>query len=180
MLEKKGPGIKISQPDSETIEVIEGGGAARVIGVIIFLGGVLLVWDSGGKIMGLSFIFGFLLVLFGAAVVTQRYVMILSKLHGTWSYGGDVFFIISFKSKGSLITLGSVRISKLATNPRESDMGNPIITYPVSIEARNTNGVTEELRFGQHWSIEEAKNIASILSKFLDKPVLDESNKNIT
>ena len=57
--------------------------------------------------------------------------------------------MISFKSHGSLTTLGPVHIGKLATNPREHDMGEPIITYPVTIEARNVNGGKEELRFGQ-------------------------------
>ena len=90
-LEKEGPGIKITQSDSELIKVVEGGGAARVIGIVILLVGALLVWSSGGKIMDLAFIFGVLLVLFGAAVATQRYVMTLNRLHGTWSYGGDVF-----------------------------------------------------------------------------------------
>lgn len=85
--------------------------------------------------------------------------------------------MISFKSRGSLTTLGPVHISKLATNPREHDMGEPIIIYPITIEARNMNGVKEELRFGQHWSLEEAYNISAILAEFLDKPVLDESNK---
>ena len=117
------------------------------------------------------------LVLFGAAVATQRYVMTLDRLHGTWSCGGDVFFMFSFKSRGSLTALGSVRISKLATNPREHHMGEPIITYPISIEARTIDGIQEELRFGKHWSIEEAKNIAETLSEFLNKPVLDETNK---
>jgi len=176
-LEKEGPGIRITQSDPEIIKVIEGGGAARVIGIIILLGGALLAWSSDGKFMDLTFIFGVLLVLFGAAVATQRYVMTLNRLHGTWSYGGDIFFMISFKNHGSLATLGPVHISKLATNPREHDMGEPIITYPVTIEAQDMNGVKEELRFGQHWSIEEAHNISAILAGFLGKPVLDDSNK---
>lgn len=83
-LEKEGPGIKITQSDSEIIKVVEGSGAARVIGAIILIGDALLAWSSGGKIMDLTFIFGVLLMLFGAAVATQRYVMTLNKLHGTW------------------------------------------------------------------------------------------------
>ena len=122
-LEKEGPGIRITQSDPEIIKVVEGGGAARVIGIIILLGGALLAWSSGGKFMDLTFIFGVLLVLFGAAVATQRYVMTLNRLLGTWSYGGDIFFMISFKNHGSLAALGPVHISKLATNPREHDMG---------------------------------------------------------
>ena len=176
-LEKEGPGIRITQPDSKIIKVVEGSGAGRVIGVIILLGGAMLAWSSGGKIMDLTFIFGVLLMLFGATVATQRYVMTLNKLHGSWSYGGDVFFIISFKSSGSLSALGPVHISKLASSPRENDMGEPIITYPVTIEARKINGDKEELRFGKHWSLEEAYHISAILAEFLDKPVLDESNK---
>lgn len=175
ILEKKGPGIKITQSDSETIKVVEGGGAARLFGVVILLGGALLAWSSRGKLMDMSFIFGVLLVLFGAAVATQRYVMTLDRSRGTWSYGGDIFFMISFKNNGSLTTLGPVRISKLATTPRKDHMDKPIITYPVSIEARNINGVKEDLRFGQHWSLEEAYNISAILAEFLDKPVLDKS-----
>ena len=54
-------------------------------------------------------------------------------------------------------------------------MGEPIITYPITIEAQNINGVREDLLFGQHWSLEEAYNISAILAEFLDKPVLDES-----
>ena len=175
IFEKEGPGIKITQSDSETMEVIEGGGAARFIGVTILIGGALLVWSSGGKLMDLAFIFGVLLMLFGAAVATQRYIMTLDRSRGTWSYGGDVFFMISFKSYGSLTTLGPVCISKLATTPRKHHTDKPIITYPVSIEARNINGVKEDLRFGQHWSLEEAYNISSNLAEFLDKPVLDKS-----
>jgi len=174
-LEKEGPGIKITQSDPEIIKVIEGSGAARVFGVIILIGGALLAWSSHGKLMDMSFIFGVLLVLFGAAVATQRYVMTLDRSRGTWSYGGDIFFMISFKNDGLLTTLGPVRISKLATTPRKHHIDKPIITYPVSIEARNINGVKADLRFGQHWSIEEAHNISAILAEFLDKPVLDKS-----
>ena len=174
-LEKEGPGIKIIQSDSETIKVIEGSGTARLFGILILIGGALLAWSSRGKLMDIAFIFGVLLILFGAAVATQRYVMTLNRSRGTWSYGGDIFFMISFKNDGSLTTLGPVCISKLASNPREDNMGEPIITYPVTIEARNMNGVKEELRFGQHWSLEEAHNISAILAEFLDKPVLDKS-----
>jgi len=176
-IKKEGPGIKIYELGSDVIKVVEGGAASRVIGVAIMLGGTLLAWNSFDNIMDMTFLLGIVLMLFGAAVATQRYVMTLDRLHGTWSCGGDVFFLISFKSRGSLTALGPVRISKLATNPREHNMGEPIITYPISIEARNINGAQEELRFGKHWSIEEAKKIAETLSKFLNKPVLDETNK---
>lgn len=176
-LVKEGPGIKILKSDSEIIKVIEGGGAARIIGVVFMLGGILLVWKSYSHIMVLTFIFGIILVLFGAAVVTQRYVMTLNRLRGTWSYGGDIFFLIPFKSRGSLTTLGPVRISKQLENPREDNMGTPIVTYPVSIEARNVNGVQEKLRFGENWSVEEARNISAMFAEFLSKPVLDETSK---
>ena len=171
----KGPGIRITQPDPEEIRVVEGGGVARVIGAILLLGGALLAWSSSGRIMDLTFIIGVLSMVFGGAVATQRHILILDRLHGTWSCGGDVFFVIPFKSRGSLATSGPVRIGRLATNPREHDMGKPVITYPVTIEARNMDGTEEELRFGKHWSLEEARKISTVLAKFLNKRVLDES-----
>lgn len=175
--EKEGPGIRVLQSDSEIIKVIEGGGVARVFGILVLSGGAFLALSSSGEIMDLTLIFGVLLMLFGAAIATQRYVMTLNRLNGTWSYGGDVFFVISFKSHGALSALGPVRISKLATNPREHDMGEPIISYPITIDALNISGVKEELRFGRHWSLEEAYNLSAFLAEFLGKPILDESNK---
>ena len=177
VLEKEAPGIKITQSGPEIITVIEGSGAGRVVGVIILLGGAMLTWSSRGKLMDMSFIFGILLVLFGAAVATQRYVMTLDRSRGTWLYGGDIFFMIPFKNSGSLAALGPVHISKLAINPREDNIGKPIVTYPVTIEARKIDGGTEELRFGENWSLKEAQDISAFLAEFLDKPVLDESDQ---
>ena len=82
-LEKKGPGIKIFELGSDAIKVVDGGASSRVIGVVIFLGGTLLAWNSFGKIMNMTFLFGIVLMLFGTAVATQRYVMTLDRLHGT-------------------------------------------------------------------------------------------------
>ena len=56
-------------------------------------------------------------------------------------------------------------------------MGKAIITYAISIVALNDKGVNEELRFGKHWSLEEAKDISTKLAEFLDKPVLAETGK---
>jgi hypothetical protein len=176
-LEKEGPGIRIFKSGADVIKVVEGGGASRFIGAAILLGGTLLAWNGFGRIMDMTFLSGVVLMLFGAAIATQRYVLTLNRLHGAWSCGGDVFFIISFKSRGSLTTLGPVRIGTLATNPRDHHIGEPIITYPVSIEARTTDGTQQELRFGKHWSLDEARNIAETLADFLNKPVLDETDK---
>ncbi len=173
--EIKGPGIKITQPDAEVIKVVEGGGVARIIGTIILLGGTMLAWTSSGRVTDLTLISGVVLMVFGGAVATQRYVMILNRHRGAWSYGGDIFFVISFKSRGPLATSGPVRISKLATNPREHDMGEPVITYPVTIGVKNMEGSREELRFGKHWSLEEAHTISAFLARFLNRRVLDES-----
>lgn len=176
-LEKEGPDVKISQPDPETIEVVEGHGSGRAFGVIVLLGGGFLVWRSSGEITDMTFLFGVLLAVFGGAVATQRYVMTLNRLSGTWSCGGDVFFVISFQSRGALAALGPVHISRFASNPRTDNMGEAIITYPVTIAARSMKGAEEELRFGQHWSLEEARSISAGLAEFLHKPVLDESDK---
>ena len=76
-LEKQAGGTKITQPHSEAIKVYEGGGAARPIGVIIFLGGALLIWSAYENIADLTFIVGVLLALFGAAIATQRQTLTL-------------------------------------------------------------------------------------------------------
>ncbi|HHJ18045.1 MAG TPA: hypothetical protein ENJ80_15270 [Gammaproteobacteria bacterium] len=176
-LEKEGGGTRITQPDSETIRVFEGEGSARAIGVIFLLGGVLLMWSNVNKAADITFIFGALLALFGAAIATQRYTMTLDRLKGVWSYGGDVLFVISFKRRGLLAEVGPVHIGRLLTNPREHNMGEPVVTHPVYVEARKLDGGKDELRFGQYWSINEAYEISSQLADFLDRSVQDDSNK---
>ena len=176
-LEKQAGGTKITQPNSEAIKVSEGGGAARPIGVIIFLGGALLIWSAYENIADLTFIVGVLLALFGAAIATQRQTMTLDRQKGIWASGGDVFFVISFKSHGLLQDLGPVRISRWESNPSENNRGAPIITHPVSIEARKTGGGQEDLRFGQYRSLEEAHEISTLLAEFVDRSVHDDSNK---
>lgn len=176
-LEKAGGGTRITQPDSETIKVVEGGAAARIFGIVSFLGGAALMWENSGNILDLTFIFGALLALFGTAIATQRYSMTLDRLKGTWTYGGDVFFVIPFKSSGSLSEVGPVRIGRLSTNPSEHNRGEPIITHPVSVEAQKRGGGKDELRFGKSWSIDEAHEIATKLADFLDRSVQDDSNK---
>jgi len=95
-LQTDGPGIKIKQPHADLIKTVEGGGSARVIGIVICVGGILLTYSADFRLLDLTFIVGALLAVFGAALVTQRYTMILDRLKGTWSYGGDVFFVIPF------------------------------------------------------------------------------------
>lgn len=175
LLEKEGGGTRIIQPNPEIIKVIEGGGSARVIGILMLLGGIALIWSTLSKISYMTLTLGIVLALFGAALATQRYVMTLDRQRGKWSCGGDVFFLISFKSLGYLQEVGPVRITKLASNPREHDMGKAIITYPVSVEAKKIAGNKTELNFGKHWSLKEAHGIATALAEYLDKPVQDDS-----
>lgn len=176
MLQKKGAGIRITQPDSETIEVFEGEGSARILGIICILVGGFLMWTSLDNIVDITFIFGALLAVFGAAIATQRQTLTLDRRKGAWSCGGDVFFIIPFKSRGMLTEVGPVQVGRLVTNPtKEHGRGEPVITHPVSVTTRKIGGGTEELRFGKYWSIDEAFEIADKLAKFLDRQVQDDS-----
>jgi len=161
------------------LPVVEGGGASRVVGVLIFAGGLLLIYSTDFKIKDITFIFGVLIALFGAAVATQRVTMILDRQKGIWSYGGSVFFVIPFKSYGLLDELGPVCITRRSMNPSERGRGSPIITYPVIIKARKHRGGGTELRFGQYWeTVEQAYEVATPLAEFLHRPIQDDSSKD--
>jgi hypothetical protein len=175
LYEKDAGGTRIIQPDTNVIKAIEGGGSVRVIGIILSLAGIALVWSALSKVSYPNLIFGILLALVGAALATQRYVTILDRNQGKWQRGGDIYFLISFKTHGYLELTGPVRITRLASNPREDNRGASIATYPVSVRARKADGVETELQFGKYWSLEEAREISGILSGFLDKPAQDES-----
>lgn len=172
----KGAGITISQPAPEIIKVDDSIGSARILGAIMFVGGALLAWSNAGRMLDITFIFGVLLALSGAALTTQRYVMTLSKLKGTWSYEGDIFFVLSFKKSGLIASLGPVQIRKRIMS-RENRMGEPFITYPVFVKAHRLNGGEVELSFGQHWSLEEAHDLSDRLARFLGKSIVDKSNE---
>ena len=147
---------------------------------MICVGGTLLAYSADFRLLDLTFIVGALLAVFGAALVTQRYTMILDRLKGTWSYGGDVFFVIPFKGHGLLQDVGPARITRRASNPGEHDRGAPIITHPVIVEAKKMDGTKTELQFGKYWSIEKAREISSALAVFLNRPIQDESKENPT
>lgn len=177
-LNKKEPGTKITQPNPDVIRVVEGGGASRIVGILILIGGLLLIYSTDFKIRDIALTVGVLIALFGAAVATQRFTMILDRQRGIWSYGGSVFFVIPFKSYGLLDELGPVCITRRSINPSERGRGSPIITYPVIVRARKHGGGAAELRFGQYWeTVEQAREVATPLAEFLNRPIQDDSSK---
>ena len=176
-LDKEDGGTKIKQCSSNTIKVVEGEGGGRIAGIIILLGGLILIWVTFNKISDITFIFGVLLALFGVALATQRYTMTLDRLKGTWSCGGDVFFVIRLHSHGLLQELGPVCIGRRESPLTRHNMSKPVFTHPVSVEGRKAGGGRMELRFGQYWSIEDAHEVSAQLAEFLNRSVQDDSAK---
>lgn len=180
LIARRGPDTVISQPTPDRVRVTEGGGGARVIGVVICAGGGILISSAGGALLGVNFLLGIGLALLGAALVTQRFAMELNRARGTWSYGGDVFFLLRFGKSGSLKDLGPVRIGRLETNPTEMNRGKPIVSYPVTIEATRPGHAPVELRFGRCWGTrQDAYELASALGGFLGLPVEDASGEEV-
>ena len=177
VLEKSEPGTKITQPHPDLVRVVEGGLSSRIVGIVIFLGGCLILYSTSGKsLMDVTFIFGVLLALFGLVVATQRFRTVLDRQAGMWSSGGDLFFVIPIHSRGPLADLGPVRITRRSVDVTERRSGVSITTYPVVIDGKRDDGAKTELRFGRYWaSREEAYEVASALAEFLDRPVQDES-----
>lgn len=176
-MEKKDGGTKIKQINPNIIQVVEGEGSGRVVGIIIFLGGLFLMWKTFNNILDITFIFGVLLALFGAALATQRYTMTLDRLKGTWSCGGDIFFVIRLHSHGLLQELSPVCIGRRESPHTQPSMSKPVFTHPVSVEGRKAGGGRMELRFGQYWSLEDAHQVSALLAKFLNRSVQDDSGK---
>jgi hypothetical protein len=176
-LDKEDGGTKIKQPNPTTIKVVEGEGSGRVAGIIFLLGGLILIWVTFNKITDMIFIFGVLVALFGAALATQRFTMTLDRLKGTWSCGGDVFFVIRFHSHGLLMELGPVCIGRRESAIGRRGMSEPVFTHPVSVEGRKAGGGRMELRFGQYWSLEDAQEVSARLAEFLNRSVQDNSAK---
>ncbi len=176
-LNKEDGATRIKQIDSDTINVVEGEGSGRVLGIIILLGGIFLMWKTCDNVLDISFIFGVLLALLGVALVTQRSTMTLNRLSGTWSSGGDVFFVIRFHSHGLLQELEPVCIGRREVPLKRHNMSKPVFTHPVSVEGRDAGGDKKELRFGQYWSLEDAHAVSAQLAEFLHLSVKDNSGK---
>ena len=174
---KEDGATRILQTSPTTIKVVEGEGSGRAAGIIFLLGGLALIWISLNKTSDMTFIFGVLLALFGAALATQRFTMILDRLRGTWSCGGDVFFVIRFHSHGLLQELGPVCIGRRESPASRPNRSMPVFTYPVSVEGRKTGGGRLELRFGQYWSLEDAHEVSAQLAEFLNQSVQDNSTQ---
>jgi hypothetical protein len=176
-LEKAEPGTRITQPTPDVIQVVEGGRASRVVGVVVGAGGVLLLSSVDFGLSDLTGLFGLVLALFGAAVATQRFVMTLDRQRGTWTCGGDVFYLIRLRSRGLLSAVGPVRISRRIVEPSsEHGRRRVVTTFPVTVEAPKEDGDTIELRFGRLWSsVEEAHEVARPLARFLGREVRDDT-----
>lgn len=105
------------------------------------------------------------------------YTMTLDRLKGTWSCGGDVFFVIRLHSHGLLQELGPVCIGRRESPLTRRSRSKPVFTHPVSVEGRKAGGSRMELRFGQYWSLEDAHEVSAQLAEFLNRSVQDDSVK---
>lgn len=175
MFDLRGAGERIHQPSPDLVEMLGTIHASRILGTLIFLFSLWMVWSSKEQPQDLAFIFGVLLALFGLALATQRHRSILNRQTSTWYEGGDVFFLISFRQRGPLREIGTVRIGRHASSMPDDINRSPFITYPVTIEARDRTGRKVELGLGKHWSLDQARELATHLAAFLDRSVEDGS-----
>ena len=176
-LQKVEGGTKITQLSDDVIEVIEGGVASKILGVVMCVGGLVLMSSADYRFFDMTCLLGVALVVIGAAVATQRFRMVLDRRRGTWTCSGSVFFVLALKSSGALADVGDVRISRRTVDYSGERRGRLVTTYPVTVEAVKQGGGNIELRFGKYWdSIEQARTVAIPLAEFLGRKIQDESH----
>ena len=180
MVEKTHGGTTITQPGPDVVMVVQNGSTAKIVGIGAFLCGLLLMTNADYGFSDINFILGLIIAIFGIGLATQRYSMVLDRQSGKWSSGSDLFFVIPLRSHGPLSKLGPVRITSKTIKAGGGRKGAASTTYSVAVEARKHDEGITELHFGKNWgSLTEAREVAQPLAEFLNRPVQDDSQKQV-